>query len=44
MDVRKNFFLERLIRHWHRLPKEVMGSPFREVFKETVVLVLRDVD
>lgn len=41
LDTEKNFFSERAVRQWRRLPKEGVESPSLEVFRSHVDVAVR---
>jgi len=42
LDIRKNFYTERVVKHWNRQPREVAESPALEVFEKRVDTALQD--
>jgi len=40
LNVRKNFFVLRVIEHWHRLRRGIVESPSLEIFKTRLDVVL----
>jgi len=40
LNMRKNFFPLRVLKPWHRLPREVVESPSLEIFKPRLDKVL----
>ena len=33
LNLRKKFFTVRVVKHWHRLPRDVVDAPSLETFK-----------
>ena len=40
LDIRKKFFTQRVVTHWNRLTKEVVGAPSLKAFKARLDVAL----
>lgn len=42
LDIRKNFFTEKVVKHWNSLPRELVESPSLEFWKTHAGVVFRN--
>lgn len=42
LDIRENYFMERVVMPWNRQPREVFESPYLEGFKRCTDVALGD--
>jgi len=42
LDIRKNIFTERVVKHWNRLPRVAVESPSLEVLKKQEDMAIQD--
>jgi len=42
LDIRRNFFTERVVKHWNRLFRDVVEFPSLEVFKKCIDMAVQD--
>ena len=40
LDIRKRFFMQRVVTHWNRLPKEAVDAPSLQAFKARLDVAL----
>ena len=40
LDIRRKFFTQRMVKHWNKLPKEVVDAPSLEAFKARLDVAL----
>ena len=40
LDIRRKCFTQRVVKHWNRLPKEVVDAPLLEAFKARLDVAL----